>query len=107
MQAVRIAKRDVIQVQGGAIKGEDLLGKPYGSKVMSSMYHVLLLLLQVYTSNGKQWVLILHPTSEWWTRALPHRTQILYTTDISMIVLQLELRPGSVVCECGQCSVYC
>ncbi|XP_065893649.1 tRNA (adenine(58)-N(1))-methyltransferase catalytic subunit TRMT61A-like [Dysidea avara] len=87
VQAVRVAKGDVIQVQGGAIKSEDLLGKQYGSKV--------------YTSNGKQWVLILHPTSEWWTRALPHRTQILYTTDISMIVLQLELRSGSVVCECG------
>ena len=65
--------------------------------------HVMLLLLaQVYTSNGKQWVLVLHPTSEWWTIALPHRTQILYSTDISIITLQLELRPGSVVCECGK-----
>ena len=64
---------------------------------------MLLLLVQVYTSNGKQWLLILHPTAEWWTLALPHRTQILYSNDISIITLQLELRPGSVVCECGEC----
>ena len=38
MQAVRVAKGDVIQVQGGAIKGEDLLGKQYGSKVIL-LYH--------------------------------------------------------------------
>ena len=63
---------------------------------------MLLFLVQVYTSNGKQWVLIVHPTSEWWTKALSHQTQILYSTDISVITLQLELRPGAVVCECGK-----
>ena len=57
--------------------------------------------LQVATSNGKNWVAVLHPTPELWTLALPHRTQILYTTDISQVTLQLELRPGSVVLECG------
>lgn len=56
---------------------------------------------QVYTSNGRGWVTVLHPTPELWTQALPHRTQILYSTDISMITLQLELRPGAIVCECG------
>ena len=55
----------------------------------------------MYTSNGKNWVLVLHPTPELWTVALPHRTQILYSTDIAMVTLQLGLRPGSVVVECG------
>ena len=34
IQAVRVSKGGVVQVQGGAIKIDDLLGKQYGSKVM-------------------------------------------------------------------------
>ena len=34
----------------------------------------------------------LQPTPDLWTKCLPHRTQILYSTDISMIILQLEIR---------------
>lgn len=104
---MRVTKGGAVsQVQGGAIKPDDLLGKQFGSKVNNQAIFVsrdmlLLLVVQVYTSNGKQWVIILHPTTEWWTIALPHRTQILYSTDISIITLQLELRPGSIVCECG------
>ena len=33
IQAVRASRGGVIQVQGGAIKTDDLLGKQYGSKV--------------------------------------------------------------------------
>lgn len=105
IQAVQATRGAIIQVQGGAIKTDDLLGKQYGSKVrhhVRSCDMLLLLVTQVYTSNGKQWVIIVHPTSEWWTLALPHRTQILYSNDISIITLQLELRPAAVVCECGE-----
>ena len=44
---------------------------------------------------------MLHPTPELWTVTLPHRTQILYSMDISIITLYLGLRPGFVVVECG------
>ena len=54
---------------------------------------------QVQMSRG--WAFVLHPTPELWTLTLPHRTQILYTPDISLVLTQLELRPGSVVCEAG------
>ncbi|XP_003389120.1 PREDICTED: tRNA (adenine(58)-N(1))-methyltransferase catalytic subunit TRMT61A-like [Amphimedon queenslandica] len=84
---VIVKRGGVTQVLGGAILHDKLIGVEFGSKV--------------YTSNNKGWVIVLHPTPELWTLSLPHRTQILYSTDISMITMQLELRPGSTVCECG------
>ncbi|XP_037087033.1 LOW QUALITY PROTEIN: tRNA (adenine(58)-N(1))-methyltransferase catalytic subunit TRMT61A-like [Pollicipes pollicipes] len=76
---------NIFQTVYGALKVKDLVGLKYGS--------------QVQMSRG--WAFALHPTPELWTLTLPHRTQILYTPDISMVLTQLELRPGSVVCEAG------
>ncbi|GJQ81585.1 hypothetical protein Trydic_g9960 [Trypoxylus dichotomus] len=76
---------NVFQTPYGALKCGDLINKEYGSKI----------------SLSKGWGYILQPTPELWTLTLPHRTQIIYTPDASMIVLQLELSPGSVVIECG------
>ena len=61
--------------------------------------------LQVFTTNGRSYVYVITPTPELWTVTLPHRTQIVYSVDISVAVMQLDLRPGSVVCECGMCKV--
>lgn len=44
---------------------------------------------------------MLQPNPELWTQTLPHRTQIIYTPDISMILFQLEVGPDSVVVESG------
>ena len=82
---MQLTRGGVHQTRFGAIKHEQLLGTPYGVKV----------------ECPKGWVYPLQPTSELWTLTLPHRTQILYTPDISMIVLQLYLKPGSVVVEAG------
>ncbi|XP_057656871.1 tRNA (adenine(58)-N(1))-methyltransferase catalytic subunit TRMT61A [Diorhabda carinulata] len=76
---------NVFQTNYGALKCVDLIGKYFGTKVMLS----------------KGWGYVLQPTPELWTITLPHRTQIIYTPDISMIVLQLELTPDSVVIESG------
>ncbi|XP_055604342.1 tRNA (adenine(58)-N(1))-methyltransferase catalytic subunit TRMT61A [Uranotaenia lowii] len=75
----------VFQTTYGALKVKDLIGVPYGSKVELS----------------KGWAHVLQPNPELWTQTLPHRTQILYTPDISMILYQLEIKPGSVVVESG------
>ncbi|XP_050533009.1 tRNA (adenine(58)-N(1))-methyltransferase catalytic subunit TRMT61A [Daktulosphaira vitifoliae] len=76
---------NVMQTKYGALKISSLFGKRYGSKVN--------------LSNG--WAHVLHPTPELWTQTLPHRTQIIYTPDISLIMYLLELKPGSIVVESG------
>ncbi|CAG2110165.1 unnamed protein product, partial [Medioppia subpectinata] len=75
----------VFQTKYGALKHDDLVGQPYGCAHQCA----------------KGFVHLLHSTPELWTLCLPHRTQILYTTDISFICTQLDLKPGSVVCEAG------
>ena len=52
------------------------------------------------SGHGGGYVTLLPPSPELWTETLPpHRTQILYIADISMIALQLELLPDSIIIE--------
>eukprot|EP01028_Stygiella_incarcerata_P013449 TRINITY_DN82345_c0_g1_i1.p1 TRINITY_DN82345_c0_g1~~TRINITY_DN82345_c0_g1_i1.p1 ORF type:complete len:333 (+),score=87.92 TRINITY_DN82345_c0_g1_i1:76-1074(+) len=68
----------------GRIDHNDIIGRPYGTKVGNSKtLHVLRI------------------TPEWWTLSLKHRTQVIYDTDISLIVLNCEMRNGSFVAEAG------
>jgi tRNA (adenine57-N1/adenine58-N1)-methyltransferase len=76
---------NVMQTKYGALKISSLFGKQFGSKVN--------------LSHG--WAYVLYPTPELWTQTLPHRTQIIYTPDISLIMFMLELKPGSIVVESG------
>lgn len=74
-----------LQTKFGYLQAMDLLNHPYG----------------VRYECKRGWVLPLRLTPELWTQLLPHRTQILYQADISMILLQLDIKPGSVVVESG------
>jgi tRNA (adenine57-N1/adenine58-N1)-methyltransferase len=65
----------------------NFIGKEYGTKV--------------FDNQNRGYVYILKPTPELWTLALNHRTEILYSADISLIIHHLELRPGSIVLESG------
>lgn len=76
---------NVFQTTYGALKVSSLIGQKFGTKVQLS----------------RGWAYVLHPTPELWTLTLPHRTQIIYTPDISMIILQLEVKPGSILVESG------
>lgn len=88
MMPVKVESGAQTQTRYGVIRhSSDLIGRRFGSKV---------------TCSKGGWVYVLHPTPELWTVNLPHRTQILYTTDIANITLMLELKPGSVVCESGK-----
>lgn len=85
MYSVKLACGDVFQTKYGALKHDDVIGRTYGTKVQCS----------------RGYVYVLRATPELWTLTLPHRTQIVYTRDISLVTLQLDLKPGSVVCEVG------
>ncbi|SJX61009.1 related to GCD14-translational repressor of GCN4 [Sporisorium reilianum f. sp. reilianum] len=71
----------------GHFPHNDMVGMPYGSKMVSK--------------NGRGYVYLLRPTPELWTLALPHRTQILYAPDMSFISMKLNMGPGSRVIEAG------
>jgi tRNA (adenine57-N1/adenine58-N1)-methyltransferase len=53
------------------------------------------------STTGKGFIYLLTPTPELWTLNLPHRTQILYSPDISFISFMLELKPGVQMIESG------
>ena len=77
--------QNIFQTSFGALKVQNLIGQRFGCKIRMS----------------RGYAYALYPTPDLWTRTLPHRTQILYATDISLIILQLELKPGSIVVESG------
>lgn len=71
----------------GSYKLDDFVGKSFGSKMPST--------------DSKGFLHLLRPTPALWTLSLPHRTQIIYSADISLLTSLLELRPGSKVAEAG------
>ncbi|VDL57994.1 unnamed protein product, partial [Hymenolepis diminuta] len=84
-QLIKLKSGSITQNRCGAVKHDEIIGKPYGSRIT--------------TSIGRVTVLALDPAI--WALSLPHRTQIIYPTDASMIVGQLDLVPGSRVLEAG------
>ncbi|RCH87588.1 tRNA (adenine-N(1)-)-methyltransferase catalytic subunit trm61 [Rhizopus azygosporus] len=87
MIPITIKKDQEFNNRFGTYKHNDIIGKEFGSKMVSSNY--------------KGFVYLLHPTPELWTLVLPHRTQILYLADISFISTLLELKPGVSMIESG------
>ncbi|XP_014772887.1 tRNA (adenine(58)-N(1))-methyltransferase catalytic subunit TRMT61A [Octopus bimaculoides] len=83
--SIRVNKGVTSQTRYGALRHSDLIGVKYGSQI----------------NCPKGWLYVLYPTPELWTLNVPHRTQILYSTDISLVTMQLDLKPGSIVLEAG------
>ena len=71
----------------GSFSHDEMLAAPFGTKI--------------YSRDRKGFVMMLRPTPELWTDSLPHRTQIIYNTDISNIIMRLALVPGDVAVESG------
>lgn len=85
MYLIKVKENEIFQTRYGALKHDDVIGKKYGSKVQCT----------------KGFVHVLDLTPELWTSTLTHRTQILYGHDISFILIQLGLKPGSTIIEAG------
>lgn len=84
---IRVKAGQVYQNKFGAFHHNDMIGSPYGSKLVARK------------SNGHLYLLA--PTPELWSKALPHRTQIVFTSDAASIVFNLQLKPGCKVGEAG------
>ncbi|CAK9816151.1 tRNA (adenine(58)-N(1))-methyltransferase catalytic subunit TRMT61A [Anthophora quadrimaculata] len=76
---------NIFQTIYGALKVFSLVGEKYGTKIQLS----------------RGWGYVLQPTPELWTLTVPHRTQIIYSPDISLIIYLMDLSPGSTVIETG------
>lgn len=91
LHAVRVTPPQVFSSRFGKFSHAAMVGRRYGERMRS---------VSSASSSGG-FIYLLSPSPELWTATLSHRTQILYVADISMICLQLELAPGSVVVEAG------
>lgn len=75
----------------GSFLHNDIIGLAYGSKVYSSST----------SSSETSWMFVFMPTPDQWSMSLRHRTQIMYPTDIAVVLSQLRVKPGSIVFESG------
>ncbi|EQC28142.1 hypothetical protein SDRG_14099 [Saprolegnia diclina VS20] len=75
------------QNRHGAFHHNDMIGQRFGTKVYSRM--------------SKGYIFILAPTPELWSKALRHRTQIVFTLDASAILFNTHCAPGKIVVESG------
>ncbi|KPI83912.1 hypothetical protein ABL78_7048 [Leptomonas seymouri] len=90
---LQLQRGAVLHCKAGKFEHNDIIGHPLGTYVTGR-------------SNQKNdpraaTVLILQNSADLWTQAVPHRTQIIYDTDIAVILLNLRLGPGKHVVEAG------
>lgn len=83
----------VLHCKAGKFDHNDIIGRPLGRYVRGRS--------NVKSDPRDATVLVLQNSAVMWTQAVPHRTQIIYDTDIATIVLNLRLGPGKRVVEAG------
>ena len=77
---------ETISIRGGTIAVDDLLGKPDGVSVRSSL---------------KEWFVVLRPTLERLIPNLPRKAQVIYPKDLAHILMWGDVFPGATVVEAG------
>eukprot|EP00842_Homolaphlyctis_polyrhiza_P006019 jgi/Hompol1/6418/HPOL_002261-RA len=96
MKPLVVTAGQLFQNRFGTFHHDDMVGKQWGCRASCGCSCSTL-----ETRNGKGFVYLIQPTPELWTLVLPHRTQILYNADISLISSFLELQPGVKAIEAG------
>ena len=77
---------ETISIRGGTIAVDDLLGKPDGVSVRSSL---------------KERFVVLRPTLERLIPNLPRKAQVIYPKDLALILMWGDVYPGATVVEAG------
>ncbi|CAK9786663.1 tRNA methyltransferase complex GCD14 subunit [Cutaneotrichosporon oleaginosum] len=88
MTAITVTKGQTFHNKFGKYAHDEMIGIKFGSKMHSPP-----------PQSG--YIHLLRPTPELWTLSLPHRTQILYMTDIAYITMRLGVRVSGKVIEAG------
>ena len=92
LRALVVTPGSTFQCKDGIFSHTDMVGVQYGTSVVGRKYR---------PEDPIPSLVILRHTPELWTQAVAHRTQIIYLTDISVIIQLLRLRSGSMVAEAG------
>lgn len=87
VKPITVEKGQCLNTRYGNFEHDRMIGMKYGS--------------QMGGAKERGFVHLLHPSAELWTVSLPHRTQIVYTPDLSYIVQRLGITSGSRVIEAG------
>jgi tRNA (adenine57-N1/adenine58-N1)-methyltransferase len=87
MHPITITPSEAFQHRLGRFPHSAFLSLPFGSRILAT--------------NNTTYAYALRPTTDLWTRVLPHRTQIIYHADVAFIIQKLGIREGCVVVESG------
>jgi tRNA (adenine57-N1/adenine58-N1)-methyltransferase catalytic subunit len=93
LRPLKITPGAELHCKQGKFRHDDIIGLAYGTRVRG--------ISNVKADPVVPTLLVLQSSAELWTQAVPHRTQIIYNTDIAVILLNLRVRPGSFVAEAG------
>lgn len=95
MSTLILVPGGILQNKFGAFHHDAMVNMEFGSKIPSSSNSS-----SAGASSG--FIHALRLTPELWTLSLPHRTQILYSVDISFVSIQLGLMNGTRMIEAGK-----
>jgi tRNA (adenine57-N1/adenine58-N1)-methyltransferase len=88
IKCLTLEKGKVFQNKFGAFKHDDIVGKPFGSKIVSE--------------KTKGFITALRFIPYLWERSISRLTQILFNPDISIILTLLNVSKNSIIYESGK-----